>query len=106
MDFPEDGKIYDYNWNTSNKAWDSWLDTIPTYEVDTRATFSDIVVPTMDSIRMKHLAKTLIVNMKHVLMPGPTGTGKSVYVQQLATFEMTEEYQMLKICFSAQTSAN
>jgi len=55
---------------------------------------------------MKYLLKTLITNMKHVLMPGPTGTGKSVYIQQLTTFEMTEEYQTLKMVFSAQTSAN
>jgi dynein heavy chain, axonemal len=55
---------------------------------------------------MKHICKMLVVNDKHVLMPGPTGTGKSVYVQQMATFEMTDEYQLLKICFSAQTSAN
>lgn len=54
--------------------------------------YNEIVVPTTDSIRMKFLLKKLISNMKHVLMPGPTGTGKSVYIQQLTTFEMTEEY--------------
>ena len=55
---------------------------------------------------MKYLLKTLIVNMKHVLTPGPTGTGKTVYISELTTFEMTEEYQTLKMTFSAQTSAN
>jgi len=39
-------------------------------------------------------------------MPGPTGTGKSVYVQELVSFQMPEEYQTLVMCFSAQTSAN
>lgn len=55
---------------------------------------------------MKHLAKMLIGAGKHVLMPGPIGTGKSVYISQLSLFEMTEEYQTLKMTFSAQTSAN
>jgi len=61
--------------------WVSWFDTIPVYEVDTRVSYSEIVVPTDDSIRMKYLMRTLMSNDKHVLMPGPTGTGKSVYVQ-------------------------
>jgi len=43
--------------------------------------YSEIVVPTEDSIRMKYLMKTLMSNDYHILMPGPTGTGKSVYVQ-------------------------
>jgi len=55
---------------------------------------------------MKFVIKTLVVNMKHVLTPGPTGTGKSVYIQEMTTFEMSEEYQTIKMTFSAQTSAN
>lgn len=47
----------------------------------------------------------LIMSGKHVMMPGPIGTGKSVYIQQLS-YEMPEEYQTLKQTFSAQTSAN
>lgn len=86
--------------------WISWFDTIREYSVDTAVSYSEIVVPTQDSIRMKYLMKTLIKNNKHVLMPGPTGTGKSVYVNELVTFEMPEEYQTLIMCFSAQTSAN
>ena len=68
--------------------------------------YNEIVVPTADSIRMKHLAKQLIMNGMNILMPGPVGVGKSVYVNQLCTFELDESYQMLKMVFSAQTSAN
>lgn len=82
------------------------MDTIPAYNVNIATPYNEIVVPTQDSIRMKYVMKTLVTNMKHVLTPGPTGTGKSVYIQEMTTFEMTEEYQTLKITFSAQTSAN
>ena len=58
----------------------SWFDTIPVFDVDIRLSYSEIVVPTEDSIRMKYLMRTLMTNDHHVLMPGPTGTGKSVYV--------------------------
>jgi galactokinase/mevalonate kinase-like predicted kinase len=53
----------------------------PLFQERYRISYSEIVVPTEDSIRMKYLMKTLMSNDSHVLMPGPTGTGKSVYVQ-------------------------
>ena len=53
---------------------------MPSYTVDIKKPYNEIVVPTQDSIRMKYLIKTLVKNMKHVLTPGPTGTGKSVYI--------------------------
>mmetsp|Transcript_9667 Transcript_9667/g.9382 ORF Transcript_9667/g.9382 Transcript_9667/m.9382 type:complete len:148 (+) Transcript_9667:2722-3165(+) len=55
---------------------------------------------------MKYFMKLLLTNDKHVLTPGPTGTGKSVNVQEMLTYELPDEYQTLAITFSAQTSAN
>lgn len=46
------------------------------------------------------------MNKKHVLSPGPTGTGKTVNINELLTQELSEEYQTIPITFSAQTSAN
>ena len=82
------------------------MDTIPEFKVDTKLNYSDIVVPTVDSIRMKFVARTLLTNGKHVLCPGPTGTGKSVNIAELLQTELPEEYQTLAMTFSAQTSAN
>ena len=59
------------------------------------------MVPTFDSIRMKYLKKLLIMNKKHVLSPGPTGTGKTVNINELLTSELKEEYQSLPITFSS-----
>lgn len=104
--FPEDRQVYDWHYDVNKSGWVSWFDTIPPYQVDTRVSYAEIVVPTDDSIRMKYLMRTLMTNDKHILMPGPTGTGKSVYVQQLTTYGMPEEFLTLIMCFSAQTSAN
>jgi dynein heavy chain len=79
--FPEEKQCYDWHFNLEKAEWVSWFDTIPVFDVDIRMSYSEIVVPTDDSIRMKYLMRTLMSNDKHVLMPGPTGTGKSVYVQ-------------------------
>ena len=55
---------------------------------------------------MKYLASHLLKFNKHVLIPGPTGTGKSVNTTEMLTYELPEEYQTLAMTFSAQTSAN
>lgn len=55
---------------------------------------------------MKSLTKLLLTNGKHVLCPGPTGTGKSVNIGQLLTYDLDDTYMTTTFCFSAQTSAN
>ena len=64
------------------------------------------MVPTMDSIRIQYLYKTLLTNKYHVLSPGPTGTGKSININSLLGGLMPDNYQYIGITFSAQTSAN
>jgi dynein heavy chain len=83
-----------------------WTNTVPSYSVDNKLGYGEIVVPTFDSIRMKYLKKILIMNKKHVLAPGPTGTGKTVNINQLLTAELNDDYQTIPLTFSAQTSAN
>ena len=52
------------------------------YEVPVGAPFSSVIVPTIDSIRMNNVLKQLLINKKHTLLCGPTGTGKSISVSQ------------------------
>jgi dynein heavy chain, axonemal len=74
--------------------------------IDAKATFNEIIVPTFDSIRMKFVKKLLVTNGKHILCPGPTGTGKTVNINDLINCQLTEDYQTIPLTFSAQTSAN
>lgn len=104
--FPPEGVVYNYQFNREKKEWVNWISTVPTYNVDNRMGYGEIVVPTLDSIRMKYLKRILVMNKKHVLCPGPTGTGKTVNINQLLAAELTEDYQTIPLTFSAQTSAN
>ena len=80
VDFPEERLVYDYQFSLETKDWQYWMETIPEYQVDIKLSFNEIVVPTVDSVRMKYISKLLILNSKHCLCPGPTGTGKTVNI--------------------------
>jgi dynein heavy chain len=64
------------------------------------------MIPTGDSARNIYLLKLLITNEKHVLNVGPTGTGKSLNINQLINKELGEDYQYIAMVFSAQTGCN
>ena len=98
---PDTGLVYDYCWETEKKEWIIWTMTKPEFQVEIKNGYSEIVVPTFDSIRMKFLKRLLLTNRKHVLCPGPTGTGKTVNTQILLQQELPEEYQYIPITFSA-----
>ena len=121
--FPEEGTIYDYLFTLKEKRWQHWLDIAPSFEFDSKVEYADVVVPTIDSIRMKYIIKELvsgnrpvieetaqsisqIINNKSVLTPGPTGTGKTINITELLSKGMEKCYQWFGITFSAQTSEN
>ena len=68
--------------------------------------YHEIMIPTTDSVRNIFFLKLLITNEKHVMNVGPTGTGKSLNINQLLTKELTDDYQYISMVFSAQTGCN
>ena len=83
IEFPEEATIYDWCFDPKKASWLRWTETQKDFKVDTKLNYSEIVVPTDDSLRMKFLLKTLITKGKHCLTPGPTGTGKTVNIIEL-----------------------
>ena len=75
-------------------------------EIPANTKVSQIVVPTVDTVRYSYLLDLLIRQNRHVLLVGPTGTGKSVYVTNKLLFGLGSEYLPVFVNFSAQTSAN
>lgn len=106
IEFPEEATIYDWCFDQKKVSWVKWTETQREFKVDTKLNYSEIVVPTDDSIRMKYLLKLLLEKGKHCLTPGPTGTGKTVNILEMVSSELKENFQSLSMTFSAQTSAN
>ncbi|GMH70086.1 hypothetical protein TrRE_jg13191 [Triparma retinervis] len=113
--FPNDHLVYDYTFDRDNNKWIGWMDTVKPYHVDPKASFAEIVVSTNDSVRNTYLMDLLLMNNKHVLMVGETGTGKTININQyllgvssigMDEKKIHERCIPINIAFSAQTSCN
>ena len=111
--FPKQGSVYDYLFIIETKKWTRWIDIIDKYEIDSRLSFSEIIVPTTDSVRNTYLLDILLSNEKHVLMVGATGTGKTININQYLMGAAKVQGRTIRssvipltLTFSANTSAN
>nr|CAH7763962.1 unnamed protein product [Callosobruchus chinensis] len=69
--------------------------------------FNQIIVTTVETIRNIALMQLLVQHQKAMMIIGPSGTGKSVYVTDfLLKKNDTKTYLSLLMNFSAQTTAN
>lgn len=103
---PAEGSIYDYKFDPSLNQWIDWNMSAPPYKYDPKLSFSELIIPTKDSICYTYLLDILVRNGKHVIMTGPTGTGKTVNILGHLQSGLPEKYVPITLSFSAQTSAN
>jgi len=99
--------LFELYFDQEEMRWVNWMMIDEKYVVNKEQTFLQLSIPTIDTIRMQHISKTLLQNGKHVLLVGFTGTGKSICMNQLLKKDFDdEEWSYFPVGFSAQTSAN
>ena len=101
---PEEGTVYEFLFDVDKGSWIPWTNTIPNYDVPNGSSYTDIIVPTIDSIRNSYIIRLLLKSNKHVITSGPTGTGKTVNIMDLISKSLGEKFISIIINFSAQTS--
>ena len=103
-----EGSVYDLHFDKEMGRWKNWLKvaTVDTSPIHERTSFLDIVVTTIDTVRYRFLFDLLVDRGKHVLFAGPTGTGKTVYIQAALDARDKAKFRNIQSTFSAQTSAN
>ncbi|KAM9533492.1 LOW QUALITY PROTEIN: dynein axonemal heavy chain 1 [Guaruba guarouba] len=119
--FPEEGLVYNYKLNDAGLSspeddldeevvrevyWEKWLEPTAEFAMVPDTNFCDIVVPTMNTVRMAHLLELLLINYKPVLCIGLTGTRKTVTITDKLLQILPLKYITHFLMFSARTSAN
>uniref|UniRef100_A0A8V1A4F4 Dynein axonemal heavy chain 1 n=1 Tax=Gallus gallus TaxID=9031 RepID=A0A8V1A4F4_CHICK len=118
--FPEEGLVYDYKLSAGLSSteddldedvvwemrWEKWLDPTAKFTMVPETNYCDIIVPTVNTVRMAHLLELLLINCKPVLCIGPTGTGKTLTITDKLLKSLPVKYVSHFLTFSAQTSAN
>ena len=103
---PDSESVYEWCFDQESLEWVHWMDTIPPFECNPDLPFSEIIVPTPDTVRYTFLLDAFIKSEKHVLCVGETGTGKTLNVTSKLMTGLSDKLIPLFVTFSARTSAN
>ena len=109
----ETDNIFELCFDRAKNMWLNWMQTVPVYKLPLDKQFQDLVIPTIDSVRNVHFLHLYLDLKQHLLLTGPTGTGKTVnIVNELNLFFYNEKYNTyfrftnLITAFSGQTTCN
>ncbi len=71
--------LIDFDVQVSNGEWVAWQSRVPVIEIEAHAvTASDIVVPTMDTVRHEEVLYSWLSEHKPLMLCGPPGSGKTM----------------------------
>jgi dynein heavy chain 1, cytosolic len=78
---PLDGtsSLIDFNVPLPKGEWTPWQNQVPTIEVNTHSvTQTDVVIPTLDTVRHEDVLYSWLAEHKPLLLCGPPGSGKTM----------------------------
>ena len=108
--FPEEeGRdLHDYKFMKEGPGrWAPWDEFISTDEFGKDAAFNSIIVPTKDTVRYTYLMNLLVRHNVYPVFVGPTGTGKSVYINDFLLNGLEKDkFKPMVVNFSAQTTSH
>jgi dynein heavy chain len=102
---PTKTSLYDSFFDIEQGRWISWDDKVPTYDPPANIPFTDVFVPTVDTVRYAWLQEMFMAVNKPVLFVGESGTAKSVTVQACLDSFSKETSLTLNVNFSSRTSS-
>ena len=91
-----------------NQYWQPWSSKLDhTLPIPRNLHFNQIVVETLDTIRLTFFLDMFITHQKSVLVIGATGTGKSTSINEYLLNKCNKTaYKPMFVNFSASTNAN
>lgn len=99
------GTIYDYCYLPETNEWKNWMDFTNKEEIDQFPKGSvpqELIVTTVDTIRYGYMQELFIMNNIRSLFVGPTGTGKTAYIQNVLANKLpADKWLIIEVGFSA-----
>ncbi|XP_076380407.1 dynein heavy chain at 89D [Megalopta genalis] len=97
--------LYEYHLDIEKGIWVPWKFLVPKYIHDREKNFSEILVPTIDTLRTTWFIQTMNDLNRPALLVGETGTSKTAIIQEFLRNLGTEKYNQLLINFSSRTTS-
>lgn len=104
--FPDRGSIFDYCFDLQQLNWVNWTETVEAQAIASSSNVEEIIVQTVDNVRYLYILNHCIRHKVKLLFCGPTGTGKTVYMQQAMMGLGKDQYMQIFVGFSAQTKCS
>ncbi|XP_060518939.1 LOW QUALITY PROTEIN: dynein axonemal heavy chain 10 [Cylas formicarius] len=102
MAFPT---FYDYFLDVDQKVWVAWDWLVPEYVHSKDKRFSEVLVPTVDTVRVNYILELMNRIKRPVVLVGQTGTSKTAIVRQFLRQLERDIYIILNVNFSSRTSS-
>ncbi|KAE8214295.1 hypothetical protein CF327_g2298 [Tilletia walkeri] len=95
--------LIDYDVQVSNAEWFSWQGKVPTVEIETnQVTSSDVVIPTMDTVRHEEVLYSWLSEHKPLMLCGPPGSGKTMTL--FSALRKLPDMEVVGLNFSSATT--
>ncbi|KAK1146072.1 dynein heavy chain [Aspergillus melleus] len=104
-DLPPDGvsSLIDYDVTLPRAEWTSWQSQVPSIEINTHSiTQTDVVVPTVDTVRHEDVLYSWLAEHKPLLLCGPPGSGKTMTL--FAALRKLPNMEVVGLNFSSATT--
>lgn len=96
------GSLLDYDVQVANGEWSAWQARVPVIEIESHAvTASDVVVPTVDTVRHEEVLYSWLSEHKPLMLCGPPGSGKTMTL--FSALRKLPDMEVVGLNFSSAT---
>ncbi|XP_055909296.1 LOW QUALITY PROTEIN: dynein axonemal heavy chain 10 [Eupeodes corollae] len=97
--------LFDYFFDCETNKWTAWEWIVPEYDHDPSIKFSDILVPTIDTMRTNKILNLMSIRKRPVLLIGGAGSSKTAIIRKYLMELDTASYVILNANFSSRTTS-
>ncbi|KAI0639011.1 dynein heavy chain [Trametes polyzona] len=97
------GSLLDFDVQVANGEWSGWQSRVPVIDIESHAvTASDVVVPTVDTVRHEEVLYSWLSEHKPLMLCGPPGSGKTMTL--FSALRKLPDMEVVGLNFSSATT--